>query len=1167
MRKFKKSLALLLVLCLIGTMVPFQVFAAEDADASEIVTEAPVVHDEESVVERIEVPDMSIMQCSAGWNEPIYDEHGDQVVGYWWYYPINITEFHVYYKDGTVATYSYDNCYELTGYSIAVYDGQSEVTPWEVGTYTCTAEFMGATCEFQVTIEPSPVERIEAAPVTMMVGTNGYWDGHYDENGQWVEESWYRYNDSPEEITVYFRNGDVFTGTGYELFEYTGYDINWHSDQSYENQWGVGTYTATATFLGASCEYEVIIMDTNVDYIEIADITVYEGTGGYFDGHYDENDNWISNSWYNYSIHPEEVTVHYLDGDVVTYDYYSIFDETGSYLDLSWDLSYENQWGVGSHTVTASFMGVSCQYQFIIEPSPVERIEISDFSIIENSNGWMEYVMEWDDELWDWVYTGQGYFMYEVRPEEVTVYYTDGTEFTCAGEDLFWYTGYDLDFQNDQSAENPWGLGIHTVTAIYMGVACQYDITIVESPVARIEIDSFTVIENLLGSWRNDTIEVDGELVDVEWFKYHVEPEEVTVYYKDGTSVTYDADFIYGETGYELNVETYQDTDTPWDVGAHTCTAEYMGVTCEFTVEVVEHPIDHIEVPDVYLTAGEDGVWETEYWDEELGEWMPCKWFYYFYQAKEVTVYYKDGRVETYTYSEAEEELGYLLYSYADQSYENPWSEGTYTCTAELMAVTCEYNVHIVSDGTAEDLVITSQPESYVGKLNSTATFTVGVNKEDVGYQWYYSTDGVNWFKSTATGAQTATLTVKMASHRVGQMYRCVISDALANEVITDVVTMNLPMSTIEIVADPVDYSGNVGDTATFTAEATGDGISYLWFYSDDEGQTWAQSWSTGYNTSELKAVLREYNSGRMFRCQVSDVNGNAVWTDPAAMSLGASEIIIVTQPASYEGRVNDLVNFTVEAEGMNLTYRWHFSKDGGETWAESWSDGYNTDTLSVRLYAYRSGYQYKCVVSSGVDYQTETEAANLTKRPSTAKVTAQPLNTGGLAGGVATFAVKATGNDLVYQWEYSTDGGTVWTRSSASGSATDTLMVDITEARDGYLYRCAITDDSGTTIYSKAGKLTVGLGPVIVADPDDVVVAVGEYAVFTCEIEGNVTYQWQYSNDGGETWTNSSAAGADTNTLSVEAKAYRDGQLYRCCVGNWVGFILTRAAMMTVVE
>ena len=78
----KRLLSLLLALCLMGTMVPFQAFAAEDADASAIVTEAPVVADEESIVERIEVPDMTIMQCSKGWNELIYDEHDDQVIGY-----------------------------------------------------------------------------------------------------------------------------------------------------------------------------------------------------------------------------------------------------------------------------------------------------------------------------------------------------------------------------------------------------------------------------------------------------------------------------------------------------------------------------------------------------------------------------------------------------------------------------------------------------------------------------------------------------------------------------------------------------------------------------------------------------------------------------------------------------------------------------------------------------------------------------------------------------------------------------------------------------------------------------------------------------------------------------------------------------------------------------
>ena len=41
----KRLFSFLLALCLIGTTVPFQAFATEDAEASEIVTEAPVVND------------------------------------------------------------------------------------------------------------------------------------------------------------------------------------------------------------------------------------------------------------------------------------------------------------------------------------------------------------------------------------------------------------------------------------------------------------------------------------------------------------------------------------------------------------------------------------------------------------------------------------------------------------------------------------------------------------------------------------------------------------------------------------------------------------------------------------------------------------------------------------------------------------------------------------------------------------------------------------------------------------------------------------------------------------------------------------------------------------------------------------------------------------------
>ena len=348
----------------------------------------------------------------------------------------------------------------------------------------------------------------------------------------------------------------------------------------------------------------------------------------------------------------------------------------------------------------------------------------------------------------------------------------------------------------------------------------------------------------------------------------------------------------------------------------------------------------------------------------------------------------------------------------------------------------------------------------------------VTIYYDDVTYQWYYSNDGKSWAKSGASGSTTDTLSVQVIAYRLGQMYRCVITDSQGSQVISNVVSMNLPESTIVIHAQPASFVGGVGDTAAFSVEATGEGLTYRWYYST-EGVDWTESWTTGYNTPTATPVLREYNSGRLFKCLITDKNGNTAWTEAVSMSLGTGDIIITSQPSDYLGRLNDLAEFTVEAEGVNLTYRWYFSTDGGETWAESWSTGYNSDKLSVRIHAYRDGYMYKCVIRSGVDQEIESAPATLNKLPTTVKITAQPTNAGGPIGTTAIFTIGATGEGLSYQWQYSNNGGETWVNSSATGAKTGSISVAALAYRNGQMYRCIITNEYGSVI-SDAATLTV---------------------------------------------------------------------------------------------
>lgn len=91
-----------------------------------------------------------------------------------------------------------------------------------------------------------------------------------------------------------------------------------------------------------------------------------------------------------------------------------------------------------------------------------------------------------------------------------------------------------------------------------------------------------------------------------------------------------------------------------------------------------------------------------------------------------------------------------------------------------------------------------------------------------------------------------------------------------------------------------------------------------------------------------------------------------------------------------------------------------------------------------------------------------------------TPRILTQPTDQYGIANAKVDFSVRVLGVNLSYQWQYSEDGGETWANTSFTGNKTPTMTVTVTAARDGYQYRCAITDGNGTTITSSAAALHV---------------------------------------------------------------------------------------------
>ena len=230
---------------------------------------------------------------------------------------------------------------------------------------------------------------------------------------------------------------------------------------------------------------------------------------------------------------------------------------------------------------------------------------------------------------------------------------------------------------------------------------------------------------------------------------------------------------------------------------------------------------------------------------------------------------------------------------------------------------------------------------------------------------------------------------------------------------------------------------------------------------------------------------------------------------------------------------------------------------------------GYNTNTLTVQALSYRNNYEYRCVITDAQGNSATSNGAKLTIGTSSAvAITEQPANAVAPANAYVTFTVKASGTGLSYQWQFSPDGKT-WSNTKMTGYNTNTLTVQALSYRNNYEYRCVITDAQGNSATSDGAKLTIGTVTElrIIDQPADALVEENQEASFTVKAEGTgLSYQWQFSTDG-KSWSNTKMTGFDTDTLKVQALAYRNNYYYRCVIKDVQGGSVTSEAGQLLIQ
>jgi hypothetical protein len=134
-----------------------------------------------------------------------------------------------------------------------------------------------------------------------------------------------------------------------------------------------------------------------------------------------------------------------------------------------------------------------------------------------------------------------------------------------------------------------------------------------------------------------------------------------------------------------------------------------------------------------------------------------------------------------------------------------------------------------------------------------------------------------------------------------------------------------------------------------------------------------------------------------------------------------------------------------------------------------TWSNGANTASITV--------------TTPGIYTVTQTignctsPAGSGTAAPQAAPaITTQPAPQTVCAGATATFSVTATGTNLRYQWQVSTDKGSKWSNVGTNSSIL--RITNVTATANGYLYRVIVSGACSPAVTSSRAGLTVNTAP-----------------------------------------------------------------------------------------
>ena len=339
----------------------------------------------------------------------------------------------------------------------------------------------------------------------------------------------------------------------------------------------------------------------------------------------------------------------------------------------------------------------------------------------------------------------------------------------------------------------------------------------------------------------------------------------------------------------------------------------------------------------------------------------------------------------------------------------------------------------------------------------------------------------------------------------------------------------------LSITKQPETAFAKSGDKAKVTVEASGDGLTYTWYYKNASASKFSKSTIT---KSTYSVTMTSTVKDRQVYCVITDQNGNSVQTETVSLRMAAS---ITQQPKTVSAANGKTAKVTMEANGDGLTYTWYYKNASASKFSKSTiTKSYYSVTMTSKI----KDRQVYCVVTDQYGNSVQSETVYL--RMAVA-ITQQPKTVSAANDKTAKVTLEAEGDGLTYTWYYKNASASKFSKSSITKSYYSVTMSSKIRNRQVY---CVITDQYGNSVQSETVYLRMAV--TITQQPKTVTVANGKSAKVTVAADGDgLTYTWYYKNSGASSFTKSSITKSSYSvTMSSKIK---NRQVY-CVVTDQYG-------------